>query len=117
MALAIVATALGTLVYAGGTFTGNAAHLRERTFAHWVAMNQAALAQASTEPVPSGAATGRELLAGRDWHWRRNVASTEDPQVRRMDIEVRATTAGAPISRVTAYLYTPPETDAAAGAQ
>jgi len=105
VALAIVATALGALVYAGGTFTGSAADLRERTFAHWVAMNQTALAQARSEAVETGTSAGREFLAGRDWHWRMDVSTTDDPQVRRMEIEVRTSPAAAPASRLTAYLY------------
>lgn len=39
VALAILAIALGALIKAGSTNTANAVYLRDKTFAHWVALN------------------------------------------------------------------------------
>lgn len=105
MALAIVAVALGALVAAGGAYTANGAHLRERTLAHWVAMNQAARAQTAPVPLPVGTLSGTESLARQDWVWRMEVRPTEDPAVRRLEIEVRRGGSAAPASRLTAYLF------------
>ncbi|ABI57729.1 type II secretion system minor pseudopilin GspI [Alkalilimnicola ehrlichii MLHE-1] len=75
VALAILATALGAAVKVASENAANAAYLRDRTHAHWVAANQLNRFQARLEALPeSGPAEGVERLGGRDWHWRATMA-------------------------------------------
>lgn len=70
VALAILATALGAAIKVASENAANAAYLRDRTHAHWVAANQINRFQADLEPLPeSGPLDGVERLGGRDWFW------------------------------------------------
>lgn len=70
VALTILATALGAAVKVASENAANAAYLRDRTHAHWVAANQLNRYQARLQALPeSGPAEGVERLGGRDWYW------------------------------------------------
>ena len=106
VALAVVAIALGALVAAAGTHTRSGAAIQDRAFAHWVAMNRIAELQLSAETVALGRDRGSEHMAERTWHWRSTVAATDDPDVQRVTIEVRAAPNDeSPVARLTAFLY------------
>lgn len=88
VALAILAIALGALVKGGGANAANAAHLRDKSLAHWVAMNR--VAEVQLEPGWPGIATTRGTagMAGREWQWVARVSDTFDGDVRRLEVEV-----------------------------
>lgn len=70
VALAVIAVALSAAIKAAGSNVDNAAYLRDRTFAHWVAMNKLAEMQTMNK-FPSAGSTdrGTQLMAGHEWHW------------------------------------------------
>lgn len=90
VALVVVAVALGAIVTETGNYVGNAAHIRDRTIAHWVAMNQVAEQHIASEWPSTGNTHGTALMAEREWFWEMTVSDTEDADVRRIDVEVRA---------------------------
>ena len=90
MALAVVALALSAIVKAASDNVVNAAYLRDKTLAHWVAMNQVARLQLSGVTQPLGRRDGAAEMAGRRWFWRVTVVGTADPDTRRLEVEVRA---------------------------
>ncbi|HLA75555.1 MAG TPA: type II secretion system minor pseudopilin GspI [Gammaproteobacteria bacterium] len=90
VALAVLAIALAALVKGVSANVDNSAYLRDRTLAHWVAMNKIAEAQVRHDWPAVGSSEGTALMAVREWHWKIIIAATADPNVRRMDVEVRA---------------------------
>jgi len=91
VALAVVAIALTAAVTAAGQDARNVALLRDRTLAHWVAMDRIAEAQLSDDWPAVGKREGDTVMAEQEWHWTLAVSATDDDDVRRLDVEVRHT--------------------------
>ena len=89
VALAVIAFALAAAVSAVSGNTRNAAGLQERTYAHWVAMNQMAELRASRQWPSIRTTRGSSLLAGHEWYWTQRVSEAPEPSLRRIDITVR----------------------------
>ncbi len=89
VALAVIAFALSAAVSAVSGNTRNAAGLQQRTYAHWVAMNQMAELHASRQWPSTRTTRGSSLMARHEWYWSMQVSTTPDKNVRRVDITVR----------------------------
>jgi general secretion pathway protein I len=89
VATAIIALALGAIIKTTGAGSANIAYLRDKTFAHWVAMNQIAELQASGAYPKLDRKSGEEEMASRDWYWTMEVKETPDKDVRRVEVSVR----------------------------
>lgn len=108
VALAIVAIALSAIVTEVSTNVKNAAHLRDKTLAHWVAMNRVTEWHVREDWPAPGATRGKELMADHEWHWTMTASTTDDADVRRMDVEVRADqNAEKPDATLIAYIGKP----------
>jgi len=117
VALTVLALSLGAVIQAVGDYTRNQAHLRDRTFAEWVAHNQLASVQLSREWPSVGQQKGEaELPAagadteGREWRWVMQVIQTAEADLRRLDIEVFQRDAGdkaAPVARLSGFMERP----------
>ncbi len=88
VALAVVALALVALVRAATVQVGSFDALRERTLAGWVASNVLTETRLTTSLPATGRSDGRVRLADREWHWLRDIRSTPDAGIRRVDIQV-----------------------------
>lgn len=108
VALAIVAIALSALIKAGTENTANAAYLREKTFAHWVALNTITEMQVRNAWPAPGKVEGTAVMADREWDWVAAVETTVDTTVRRMTVEVRPKDGrGQPLVRLVSFLQQP----------
>lgn len=108
VALAVLGIALAALTHNISVNVDNAAYLRERTFAHWVAMNKVTELQVSGDWPGPGTQRGDALLAKRQWYWSATVANTEDPDVRRLDVAVFVTQDGKqPLATLVSYVGRP----------
>jgi general secretion pathway protein I len=102
IALAVLAVALGAIFSAAGSYTGNQAYLRDRTFAQWVARNQLATVQLSGRWPSIGQEKGEaslpeagsEVGQAREWRWEMQVTQTTEENLRRLDIDVYPRNAG-----------------------
>ena len=90
VALAIMAIAVAAVVAAVSGNVSNAAYLRDRTLAHWVAMNKVAELQVNGEWPSPGTQHGKSLMAAQEWSWEVTVSTTDDADVRRLDVDVYA---------------------------
>lgn len=88
IALAVLAIALGALVKVGAQQADALDHLRTRTFAEWVAADQLARLRLR-EPWPdTGELRGTSAMGQRDWYWVLRVSDTDEPNVRRLEVQV-----------------------------
>ncbi len=92
VALAVIAFALAAAVSAVSGNTRNAMSLQERTYAHWVAMNEMAELHLSQKWPSIKTSEGSELMAKHEWFWTMKVSKTPDDKdlIRRVDIRVRS---------------------------
>ena len=90
IALTVIAVAMGALIKSGSQHAETISYLRDRTVAHWVAMNRVAEIQLGETWPGVGESNGRVEMAGREWQWRARVEETFDEDVRRLEVEVAA---------------------------
>jgi general secretion pathway protein I len=108
VALVILATALVAVSTMAINQTTNASHLRDKTLAHWVAMNQIAQLQLTAEWPSKGKQQGTEEMGEHEWHWVRIVKETPDDRVRQVDFEVYFDKRDErPVTRLTSFLSQP----------
>jgi len=116
VALAIIAYALAALIRVTGTGAANASYLRDKTFAHWVAENHLAEMRTRDGYWPATGLDGGDVeMAGREWFWTTRVINTPEPEMRRIDVEVRLDDDQdvSPISTLTGFVARPQRGDAA----
>lgn len=90
VAVAVLAIALAGVISAMARQASNAGYLKQKTIAMWVAHNRLAELQLQGEAPETGRSDGKVEMSGAEWQWNAAVISTEDPRLRRVDIEVRA---------------------------
>ncbi len=89
VALSVIAIALAAVLKGASEGASNARYLRDKTFAHWVAMNLVTETQVRGEWPSPGRKEGKAAMGRRDWHWRQIISDTPDANVRRLEVEVR----------------------------
>lgn len=87
-AVAVLAIALSALVQTVSMNTKTVALLRDRTFAHWVAMNQITQLQIAESWPSTGTHNGKDEMAGKEWGWTLRITDTPNSTIRRIDVEV-----------------------------
>lgn len=108
VALTILAIALAAIIGAASNQALNTTHLRDKTLAHWVAMNKIAEMQMNAEWPAKGKVRGEEEMGLHEWHWVRSVTETPDGRVRQVDIAVyRSKEDERPVSSLTSFLSQP----------
>lgn len=108
VALAILGIALTAIIHTTSNQTLNTAHLRDKTLAHWVALNKIAELQLAAEWPAKGKQQGDEEMGLREWHWVRTVSDTPDERVRQVEISVyRDREDSQPITHLTSFLSQP----------
>lgn len=88
VALLIIAIGLGAIVDSAGNTTLHAAYLRQKTIAGWVAQNEIALYRAKRTWESATTRKGKATMANVEWSWQMKISKTDDPSLRRIDIEV-----------------------------
>ncbi len=88
VALAVLAIALAAVVTEASQDVKNLSRIRDHTLAHWVAMNRIAELQLQPEWPAIGKSSGTEEMDQTLWQWETVVNSTDDDNVRRLDISV-----------------------------
>ncbi len=88
---ALVIVALGMLgaIEAVSQQARNGSYLREKTIAHWIAMNVVTEQRLQPAPPPVAESSDNVEFAGQRWHWSMRVTQTQVQSLRRMDVTVR----------------------------
>ncbi|MFO1407366.1 MAG: type II secretion system minor pseudopilin GspI [Steroidobacteraceae bacterium] len=104
-ALVIVALGMLGVIEAVTQNARNGTYLRDRTIAHWVAMNL--LTDQRLQPAPPAVAESSDdvEMAGQRWRWTLKVTQTQVQSLRRIDVEVRRADApeSSPLATVTGF--------------
>lgn len=89
--VALVIVALGMLgaIEAVSGSARNSSFLRDKTLAHWVAMNQLTVARLGTQPPKIDKSSDDVEMGGQRWRWTMEVTQTPVETIRRIDISVR----------------------------
>ena len=90
VAVAVLAFAMGALVTGMARYAENAAYLREKTVALWVAHDRLTEIELEAAFPAVGKSDGDVEMAGIKWRWFVEVSETPDPDVHRVGIRVRA---------------------------
>ena len=88
VALTIIAISLGALISTSGSQASNAAYLKQKTIAHWVAINEITQLQVEKKWLGKGDTRGSTNMAGFDWYWTRTVIETEDKNTRQVEFKL-----------------------------
>ena len=91
VAVAIVALAVTGILMAMMRQIDGTAYLRDKLFAHYVALNQmelARLANAHSNEIPDDAFSGVDEMAGRSWYWRAQPKATAQDGAIQLEITV-----------------------------
>jgi general secretion pathway protein I len=109
IALAVLAISLSALIDSAGSAAANTAHLQDKTFAHWVAMNQMAELRLSKQWPKTGTTKGEAEMVGQKWIWETTTQKTPEKTMRRIDIRIRrpADPKDSSITMLTGFLRQP----------
>lgn len=89
VALGIIALGLAAVMMTSVSTSRTVGGLKERTFAHWVAMNKMAELHVSKEWPSVKETKGSQELARHEWHWSMKVEKTEMDSMRKVFVRVR----------------------------
>lgn len=92
LALAVIAIALTALLKATSQNTGFTQRLKDKSIAHWVAMQGIASIQLGIiSPVLNQESTESMMMAGQKWYWRMQITPTSIKGMQRISIQVSKT--------------------------
>ena len=88
VAMAILAVGMGAIISASAGAAHNATILRDKEVARWVALNKLTEMQVLQEWSTTDKKGSVDMLKTK-WHWVARVQKVQDPDLRRVDVEVR----------------------------
>lgn len=88
VALFVVALGMGALLATLTSSADTMAHLRDRSFAQWIALNRISEVRLSASRPGVGVSEGRIDYAGASWRWRQEVSSPGIAGMLRIDVLV-----------------------------
>jgi general secretion pathway protein I len=88
IALAIIAIALGALISTSGSQASSAGYLKQKTIAHWVALNEITRLQVSKTWPDLGDSKDSVEMLKTEWLWTRTVKATEDKNSRQVEFRI-----------------------------
>ena len=90
VALTIIAISLGALLSTSGSQARNAGYLKQKTIAHWVAVNELTQIRIASEFPDLGDKKGSTTMANHEWYWTRTTKETEDKDARQITFTLYA---------------------------
>lgn len=108
IALAFLAIAMGAIIATVGASIRDAAELQNKTYAHWVAMNEVTTLRLARVWPETGSQKGNAELAGQKWDWQVKISTTPDPDLRRVDVTVSSALApDTVVASITGFIGQP----------
>jgi len=104
VALVVISLGMLAVIEAVNQTASNSGYLRDKTLAHWVAMNRLTELRLQAQPPALGEADGDVDMADRTWRWRSVVSQTAVATISRIDIAVSpADNRDATLANVTGF--------------
>ena len=88
IALLVITLGMGAVVNTTSETGWKSALLRQKTIATWVAQNQMTRYRANRIWGDAHSQSGKVEMANVDWVWKMKISATDDPSLRRLDVEV-----------------------------
>lgn len=88
-ALIIVSLGMLGVIQAVNQTVNNTSYLRDKSIAHWVAMNQLTETRLSTTAPTTDTTNGTVDMAGQHWRWTMKVAETDLANMFSIEVNVR----------------------------
>jgi general secretion pathway protein I len=104
-ALVIVAFGMLAAIDAVNQSARNGTYLRDKTLAHWIALNVVTERRLVESPPDVAESEGKVDYAGEQWRWSMKVTQTQVESMRRMDVSVRKESApeGSSLATVSGF--------------
>lgn len=112
VALTVLAIALSASLAAVSQYTKQVAELKQRTVAHWIAMNEITRLRVTEAWSNSGSKRGKQSMANTDWAWQYTITKppgldTSKVDMRQVTIEVTLDGEEKILATLTGYLGNP----------
>jgi len=88
VALMVIVISLSAIIDSTSSATWRASYLKEKTIAGWIAQNQVALYRARKIWGGTSNSSGDVTMADQEWEWKMQISKTDDPLLRRIDVDV-----------------------------
>jgi general secretion pathway protein I len=88
VAMAVIALGIGALLTTLNTAAGTVTHLRDRSFAEWIALNRITETRLATSAPTTGVTSGEIDYAGSKWLWRQEVVDPGVAGMLRLNVSV-----------------------------
>jgi general secretion pathway protein I len=88
VALLIVSLGMLGVIQAVSQAASNTSYLRDKTIAHWVAMNRITELRLQSQPPQLGESSGSVEMSGREWRWSTVVERTAIDTMSKIDVSV-----------------------------
>src|SRR5262245_24516822 len=89
VALIVVGLGMLAVIQPMSQTANNTSYIREKTIAHWIAMNQITKVRLEPNAPPVDKSSDEVKMAGRDWRWTMEVKQTPVESIRRIEVSVR----------------------------
>ena len=107
IALAVVSLSLIAAINSNNIVIKNTGRLEDKTLAHLVTMNKVAELRLEKQWIELGVKRGKSKLAGREWLWLTKAEKTIDPNLRKVEIQVRLEKNDDAIDNIFVFLAKP----------
>lgn len=107
VALAVLAITLAAISKSLNTHIQHTIYLRDKTIAHWIAMNKITELRLQNSYPNIGESRGKALMSHREWLWLLKVSSTVDPDLRQLEITVFINNEQNPLTLLTGFVAKP----------
>jgi general secretion pathway protein I len=88
IALLVITLGIGAVLNTTSESGWKSSQLKTRTIASWVAQNQIVLYRAKRTWNNASSKSGKTEMANIEWNWKLRVSKTDDPSLRRLDVDV-----------------------------
>ena len=88
IALLVIALGIGAVVNTTSESGWKSSLLRQKTIASWVAQNEVVLYRAKRTWNNASSRSGQVEMANAEWVWKMKISKTDDPSLRRIDVDV-----------------------------
>jgi len=104
IALLVITLGMAAVINTTSESGWKSAQLRHKTIATWVAQNQIVKYRANRIWGTAKSQSGKVEMANIDWVWRLKISGTDDPSLRRLDVEVSIDGEEAVKARLTGFI-------------